>query len=244
MTGIVLMIIGILIFGGGVGLYRSSSTPKGIKENSKELDKIIEMAIADGVLTSNERNLIKQQSLEEGLDYVAIIKDAEKQMAELSIESETELIDYQKKSGDDFEKFIIQKFNKKFFNVKEWAGDKYVNGIYADTTTQPDILMEFKLKGESTEFWVECKYRSNTGKKSIKFASIAQFERYKNYEKEREIPVFMAIGYAGKPNNPERLFIVPLKYLKNNSAHLDFLSQYEKKTGSDFYFDSKNLSLR
>ena len=43
------------------------------------------------------------------LDYKEVIKDVEQQIAESDIESETELIDYNKKQGDDFEKFIVQK---------------------------------------------------------------------------------------------------------------------------------------
>ncbi|MCF6357967.1 MAG: peptide MFS transporter [Draconibacterium sp.] len=61
------------------------------------------MAIADGVLTSNERKIIKQISIEKELDFNEIIKDVEKQISELKIDSETELIDYKKKKGDDFE---------------------------------------------------------------------------------------------------------------------------------------------
>jgi len=47
------------------------------------------------------------------------------------------------KYGCDFKKFIVQKFDKKYFKIKQWAGDKYVDGVYADTNLDPDILVEF-----------------------------------------------------------------------------------------------------
>ena len=103
------------------------------------------MAIADGVLTNNERKIIKQIAIEKKLNFKEIIKNTERKLSELKTESETEIIDYRKKKGDDFEKFIVQKFNKKFFRIKEWAGDKYVKGIYAETTPQPDLLLEFSF---------------------------------------------------------------------------------------------------
>ena len=144
--GGILIIIGIIVFVVGVVVYNSStkqnerksteskiSKQKEIKNEldskrnkSNELDKAIKMAIADGIITDNERKLIKKIATEQDLDYNEIIKNAERELSESKIESETELIDYKKKKGDDFEKFIVQKFNKKYFKIKEWAGDKYV----------------------------------------------------------------------------------------------------------------------
>jgi len=88
--------------------------------------------------------MIKQIAVEKELDYNKIISDIEIQLLALDNDSETEIIDCNKKNGDDFEKFVVQKFDKKYFTIKEWAGDKYVNGKYAETTSQPDILFEFK----------------------------------------------------------------------------------------------------
>ena len=244
MTGIILMIIGILIFVIGVIAYSTSKKPNEKIANNNELEKVIEMAIADGVLTDNERKLIKQTASVNDLNYDEIIVDVEKQISELKTDSETEIIDVKKKNGDDFEKFIVQKFDKKYFRIKEWAGDKYVNGVYAETTPQPDILLEFHHKKDSAKFWVECKWRQNSNTKSIQFASEKQFERYKNYQKERNIPVFVAIGLGGKASSPEQLFIVPLSELKYNYVYLDYLSKFEKNVNSDFFFDSKTNVLK
>jgi hypothetical protein len=97
----------------------------------ESMEHIIQMAIADGILTNNERNLIKQQAEKIGLVYETVIAEVEIRMDNLDFASETQLIDFNKKSGDDFEKFVVQKFNPRFFKLKEWAGDKYVDGIYA-----------------------------------------------------------------------------------------------------------------
>lgn len=135
MTGTLLIIIGLISLASGIFLF--SNSEKSVETKINELQQAIEMAIADGVITENERKIIKQLAVEHGLDFNEAISHAEEQMAALEIDSETELIDFNKRNGDDFEKFIAQKFDKKYYNIKEWAGDKYVNGVYANTTPQP-----------------------------------------------------------------------------------------------------------
>lgn len=135
MIGTLLIIFGLLSLAGGIFLFANSNN--NLEPNHKELNQVIEMAITDGVITENERKIIKQLAVEHGLDFNEVISHAEEQMAALEIDSETELIDFNKRNGDDFEKFIAQKLDKKYYNIKEWAGDKYVNGVYADITPTP-----------------------------------------------------------------------------------------------------------
>jgi len=244
MAGMIIMILGILLFVIGIILYNTSNKKSKVNDDGNELEKVIEMAIADGVLTSNERKIIKQITTKKELDYNEIIKDVEKQISELKTDSETELIDYKKKKGDDFEKFIVQKFDKKYFRIKEWAGDKYVNGVYADTTPQPDIQLEFRFKKETTEFSVECKWRQKLYKNGVEFAKKEQFERYKNFEKKQKNPVFIAIGIGGKAISPKQLYIVPLQEIDNNFIHIKELKKYEKKVNNNFFFDIEKKELK
>lgn len=264
MMGVILIIIGIIVFVAGVVVYNTSTkqsemsskklelnkqkeTKKeidSIKNKSHDLDKVIEMAIADGILTDNERKLIKKIATEQELDYNEIIKNTERKLSESKFESETELIDYNKKKGDDFEKFIVQKFNKKFFHIKEWAGDKYVKGIYAETTPQPDLLVEFNLNQNTYPFAVECKWRQNLYKGGIEFANKDQFSRYKNYEKTKNLPVFIAIGIGGKADSPENVYIVPLRLIEKNFIILKDLNKYKKDTDNYFYYDIKTKVLK
>ena len=264
MIGIILIIIGIIVFVVGVVVYnsstkqneRNSKKPEISKQKetkneidskrnkSNELDKVIEMAIADGILTDNERKLIKKIATEQELDYNEIIKNTERELSESKFESETELINYNKKKGDDFEKFIVQKFNKNYFQIKEWAGDKYVKGIYAETTPQPDILVEFNLNQNRYPFAVECKWRHNLYKGGIEFAKKDQLFRYKDYEKTKNIPVFIAIGIGGKADSPENIYVIPLRLLETNFITLKDLKKYEKDSDKYFYYDIKTKELK
>lgn len=244
MTGIFLMIIGALSITGGIILYNYPVKAEELAIDSKDLDEVISMAIADGVLTDNERELISRTAEAKGLDSDSIIKDAEKRLGESSIKSETELIDYNKKNGDDFEKFIVKKFNQKYFTVKDWAGDKYVDGIYADTTKYPDLRIELRVKDKTSKFSVECKWRQKLPYNGIEFAYKEQFYRYKEFEEERKTPVFIAIGIGGIAFSPEKLYIVPLRDLKSNFISFSELQKYVKKVDGDFFFDMKTLKLR
>lgn len=244
MTGTIFMVIGLLTFIIGLIVFLNSNRKKEETPNLNNLEKAIEMAIADGVLTDNERKIIKQIAVEKELDYNEIISGIENQILDSNTDSETEVIDYNKKNGDDFEKFVVQKFDKKYFTIKEWAGDKYVNGVYAQTTLQPDILFEFKFKNQTVELSVECKWRSKYYPKGIEFASLNQFKRYQDFERSRNIPVFIAIGVGGKGKRPEQFYIIPLKSIESNFISTDKLKDYEKRSDSDFFFDLKTKELK
>ncbi len=214
------------------------------QETSNELERIVNMAIADGVLTPNERNLIKELANTKGLNYNVIIRDVENRIAADGV-AETEIIDVNKKNGDDFEKFVVQKFDKKFFRIKEWAGDKYINGRYAETTQHPDLLLELDLKKEKAMLSVECKWRNNINQNGgIEFATPDQFKRYQKYEESKKIPVFVAIGLGGRGDSPEELYIVPLRRLNSNFIPLETLKKFEKNVESDFYYHIQSRNLR
>jgi hypothetical protein len=245
MTGIALMMVGVFFFTFGIKKFTSKNEIREEPANTKiELEKIIEMAIADGVLTQNEKKVIEQFTTDNELDYKEIMKDIESRISTLGTDSETELIDYKKRNGDDFEKFVIQKFKKRYFTIKEWAGDKYIDGVYAQTTTQPDILFGFKIREKSTELAVECKWRKKYYKNGIELGKKDQLERYKAFQKDKNIPVFIAIGVGGKGKSPEQIYIVPLQNIENNFIPMTELKKYEKVIDRDFFFDIETNELK
>ena len=265
MTGIILMVVGALVLSVGIFLYSTNSkqsviapsnnevakVENSLKENSttvalessNELGKIIEKAITDGFISASERELIKQSAISKGEDYVKVLDDLEKRIKLLENDSESDKIDPQYKKGLDFEKFIVQKFSSKYFKVKEWTGDKFVNGVYAETNQHPDLLMEFFGLKQNKEFAVECKWRQNSTKDGIPFSTNAQLDRYRDYAKKKNVPVFIIIGLGGEGSGPEKLFIIPLQ---DNTKPFMFFNQskkYEKQIDQDFFFDYKKGEL-
>lgn len=149
------------------------------------------------------------------------------------------------KNGYEFEKFVVKKFNPKYFKVKEWAGDKYVKGVYAETNQHPDLLMEFLEYNENNkEFAVECKWRQKLYKNGLDFSTTNQLNRYRDYSKKKNIPVFMALGLGGKGGSPEELYVVPLKDITKPYMHVSELEKYKKDMKTNFFFDFKKGELR
>lgn len=151
--------------------------------------------------------------------------------------------DINKEKGNDFEAFIVKMFNAEYFSLKEWAGDKYVDGIYAESTLNPDLIYEFKYKSKNYPLAVECKYRASFKDDKIVFSYPEQLERYKEFEKEKKIPVFIAVGVGGSAKSPKELFIIPLRNITSTTLYRDKLAKYAKDPESEFkyYFKSKKL---
>ena len=74
-----------------------------------------------------------------------------------------------KQKGNNFEKYIVQKFSRSYFSIVEWTGDKYVDGRFAKSNINPDLRLRFKMKNIESDFSVECKYRSNYYKNGVEW---------------------------------------------------------------------------
>ena len=244
MTGIIIMVLGALIFIVGAFVFKANNKTELLVDHNKEMSKMIDAFVIDGVLTKREEQKITSLAQERNMDANALIEEAKSRIEQSEEDSETEIIDHIKKSGDDFEKFVVKKFNPKYFNVVEWAGDKYIDGIYADTTLHPDLLMELKLKSGNEFFYVECKWRKGFNGEIVQFARMDQFERYKQFEKEKNIPVFITLGIGGKAGNPETMYNLPLRFMDSNSITRQELKQYEKDMSKDFFYVGKANLLK
>ncbi len=228
-----LMVLGILIFGCGLYFYVQVNNDTGIvADNAIGASLPAEHTDAD---TTADKTVIEAEPVQKPATENNPLKN------DRHIDNE----DINKKQGNDFEKFVVQKFDKKYFTLKEWAGDKFVKGVYAETTTQPDLLFEFRLKNVVQKFAVECKWRSNFYNNGIEFATEAQLARYKEYHKSKNIPVFIAIGVGNTGAKPERLFIMPLAELEANFLPLTLLKKYEKvPIDKNFFFDTELQVLK
>ena len=239
MLSVILIALGaILLFSGIILLIKSKSF------QNESLTQAIAAVKADGILTPKEEKLIREIAITEGKDPELAIRQIKSELEESEEDSEAELIDVNQKAGLDFEKFVVQKFDKKFFKIRNWAGDKFVDGRYADTTTQPDIQLSLILRGQSYPLAVECKWRSEPKGDFIRFANDGQLERYKAFEKQENYPVFIVLGVGGKAASPAELYVLPVDELEKPFLHKSMLKKYHKNIDSNFYFDEDLNVLR
>lgn len=143
--------------------------------------------------------------------------------------------------GYDFEKYIVTCFNKKYFTVEKWTGDKYVDGQYDPSNMDPDIVMKLTLANkESHSFAVECKWRSHFKDDVLQVASNAQLKRYLSYSRKNNLPTFVAVGVGGAPNSPKHLYIVPIQALQYGDARKSYLEKFEVEADGKLYYDVEN----
>lgn len=159
-----------------------------------------------------------------------------------------------KQKGDEFENFVISKFDRRYFLLKDMRSDKGFEGNYPESNKYPDLILEYKP--ESVQFAVECKWRQRWW--DVNYKSYINWtggdddrggrkiETYLQYSQEKGVPVFVAIGIGGKPSAPEELFVAPLDSLKLPKAEKTYLERFRKRNfkESNFYFDCKNCSLK
>jgi hypothetical protein len=136
--------------------------------------------------------------------------------------------------GERFEKFVLNKFDAKDFSiVKRTFPIQGPGSHYNENNLDPDFSLRYIPSRE--KFAVEAKIRSKPyNSKIIEWCKTYQLPRYKQFEYDEKIPVYIVIGIGDIPENPERMFLVPLKNVKSNELSLEFLSEYEMDPKSKF----------
>ncbi len=233
------MITGVVLLVGGYFLFSAKE-----KDTSgEEMERQIQAVTADGVFTKREKVHITKVADSLKLDKEEVFTEIKERLSANGDEAETEIVDQAKKKGDDFEKYIVKKFNQKLFTIKQWAGDKYVDGIYSEKTQQPDLIVEFKLNNYNEMFAVECKWRSDFNGGKINFSYNEQLERYKKYEKREKTNVYVALGVGGKASAPELLYLIPLDKLHQPDVSKGEIEEFKKNVDDNFYFIMKTATL-
>ncbi len=111
------------------------------------------------------------------------------------------------------------------FEILQWTSDKGVeNGIKVKNNGDPDFLISYK--GQK-QFAVECKYRGglfdpdeDVKPRRVSWGAEYQAKRYKLYQRENRVPVFVALALKGEPDLPEKCYLVELKQLCEISRSL------------------------
>lgn len=229
------------------------NTQKTIKSIDKhpKLDHFIDfinLALSDGVLSKNELNILLAKASDLTIPNQLAIDTINGIIESTLLKPEVTMIDESKEKGDSFEKFIVLKFPKQFYSIAEWRGDKYIDGYYAKTTKEPDILIEIKNRKEKIA--VECKFRTNFYKNSDSsmgfiFKSDEQVINYNNYAISNKILLFYAIGIGGEASNPKYVYIIPSDQV--TSKYVDLKKHQYNTDCKDkiFYYnyDAKKLLL-
>ena len=158
-------------------------------------------------------------------------------------EQKEQMSNYEK--GYAFEKFVVESFDKGFFSIVRWQGDKGINGRYAEENHDPDVVfrLETNTKGWE-EIAVECKYRSNSNwEDEFSLCSDKQLKHYQKFERVNKMKTFIVVGVGGKPNAPEDLYVLEVRKMRDGILHESQMGKY-KKDGASFFYDMYKKELR
>jgi len=146
--------------------------------------------------------------------------------------------------GGLFEEYIKMLFNERHFKVKEWRkSEKFANGFLPFGHCLPDLELIFMGKREYS-FAIECKWKKEFRGGKIKWADEKKIRIYKQFQREKRMIVFIAIGIGGEPSNPGKLFVTPLdKICMDTEIHESDLMKYNRKPTRRFFYDTVQLRL-
>ncbi|RYG50291.1 MAG: hypothetical protein EOO01_11045 [Chitinophagaceae bacterium] len=140
-----------------------------------------------------------------------------------------------KEKGDAFERYVVSRFCREYFELLEWRSDKYHEGVYATSSRLPDLEYQFKTSYYNFRIAAECKWRAAFSKGRIEWAKSYQLITYRQYESERGIPVFVIIGIGGEPDGPGEVYVVPLREIRSHVlSEYELKKYYRHKTGNFF----------
>lgn len=141
-----------------------------------------------------------------------------------------------KAKGDAFENYVVKCLSRDY-TIKEWRSDKYIDGIYAESNTYPDLEIECGNNCGRFRFAVECKYRASLIADAIEIAKPHQLKNYAKFSTERNVPVFIAVGLGGYPSNPTEEFIILLESVVKNVMTYRDLVRFRRRSKGGMYFD-------
>lgn len=118
--------------------------------------------------------------------------------------------------GKQFENYLrCHIFVKKYFVILEKTPDPQAGtSDLNESSLQPDFKMRDKM---NKSFYLEARFRPNHFEEKISWCTHGDLKRYQEFDKI--LPVFIVIGFGGKPDNPQNLFLLSLQ----EATHPDLL---------------------
>jgi LPXTG-motif cell wall-anchored protein len=207
------------------------------KDQDISFEPVVEMVPKESIASSSQSIIVIETE-----KLVATVKQAVLQEINTSIkEAPKELTEAEK--GKAFENYVVSRFTQEYFELKEWRSDKYHEGVYATSSQLPDLEYHFKTRSQFAKFAVECKWRAELFKGRVDWAKSYQLSNYRDYERKRNIPVFVVIGIGGTPENPQSVYVIPLRDIRSNVLTEHQLKQYYRYNQGNFFLNTGAMIL-
>lgn len=148
-----------------------------------------------------------------------------------------------KNDGLAFEEYIVKLFDKNYFTLLHWRGDKFIDGHYPLSNMDPDLDFRYKDTARLESFAIECKWRKDFFNNTIEIAKDRQLSNYRNYQAAKNYPVFIVLGIGGTGMHPKDVFIIPLSEIKSTILKREQLSKYYRYKKGNFFLEIPAMNL-
>ncbi len=100
-------------------------------------------------------------------------------------------------------------------HIEDWTPDKGINEkIYVKSNGNPDFLVSFQDLQKLVA--IECKFRSKFKEGTFtNLGSDKSITRYKKYQIEKNVRVYILFGINGNPQHPDDLYLIPLDKIES-----------------------------
>lgn len=139
------------------------------------------------------------------------------------------------KKGNEFETFVVRRFDSDYFTLVEWRSDKCVDDRFPVMSKFPDLEFYYKSNTEEKYFAVECKWREHFANGFLKLDKF-HIENYKHYESVMAIQTFVIVGIGNTPGNPNQVYIIPLHQIDDHLMNDMSLRPYLRAKPHDNFF--------
>lgn len=138
--------------------------------------------------------------------------------------------------GQRFEGWVVNHFDRRYYTLNEWRGDKYINGRYAESSLKPDLELTLHRREGDYRLAVECKFRGKMYD-GLQISNPSQLKRYKDFAQQSGIPVYIVLGIGYNPAWPQEVYIVPLEDMTTGVVNVyDMLKYKRPHAGSNFFY--------
>ncbi|HWR24851.1 MAG TPA: hypothetical protein VN278_01345 [Methanosarcina sp.] len=137
--------------------------------------------------------------------------------------------------GDDFERYVVDLFDKKYFSMVQWSTDvTRKHDRFVESDAGPDLILRYIPKNEI--FCVECKFRSDLFEGELKWSNPKQLQRYQDFANKSKLPFFIVIGLGGEPSLPERMYCIPLEEARYPALFPILFEKFERNPEKPFFW--------
>ncbi|MFL5540189.1 MAG: SH3 domain-containing protein [Longimicrobiaceae bacterium] len=153
--------------------------------------------------------------------------------------------DASERNGREFEHWAARRLGTVPFHLIDWRGDKYVDGVFAESTLAPDLLVEYRDGPERTRYAVECKWRRRFWDDVLWWGEWKHLHRYQRYAADQKVPVYLLLGVGGSGEAPDEVYLVPLEAVHYPKLFVRELRKHDRASGEDdIVFDVCDGRLR